>query len=39
MQFIEFLKDIVNFICDPRILISLAALFLCSFRSSGRKVL
>ena len=28
MQFIEFLKDIVNFISDPRILISLAAVFL-----------
>ncbi|HVQ65845.1 MAG TPA: hypothetical protein VMT78_15005, partial [Terriglobia bacterium] len=28
MQFIEFLKDIVNLICDPRILITLAALFL-----------
>ena len=28
MQLIEFLKDIVNFICDPKILISLAAIFL-----------
>jgi Cytochrome b(C-terminal)/b6/petD len=28
MQFIEFLKGIINWICDPRILISLAALAL-----------
>ena len=28
MQFIEFLKDVVNLIADPRILITLAALFL-----------
>src|SRR5262245_21658407 len=28
MQVIEFLKDIVNFIADPRILITLAAVFL-----------
>jgi hypothetical protein len=28
MQFIEFLKDIVNLLADPRILISLAAIFL-----------
>jgi hypothetical protein len=28
MQFLEFLKDIINFICDPRILISIAAIAL-----------
>jgi len=28
MQFLEILKDIVNFICDPKILISLAAIAL-----------
>src|SRR5262245_46810967 len=28
MQFIDSLKDIINFLCDPRILITLAALFL-----------
>src|SRR5687768_17793677 len=28
MQFIELLKDIVNFICDPRVLISLTTIAL-----------
>src|SRR5678815_4947884 len=28
MQFIDFLKDAVNFICDPKWLITLAAIFL-----------
>src|SRR5688572_22776203 len=28
MAFIEFFKDIVNFICDPRVLISLSAIAL-----------